>query len=177
MHQQIKAVAAAYGEQVRAEALELLRTLGRIPAPSHQEDRRAAFCRDWLLEQGAEDVVIDAAKNVVCRIDCQEDRDLVVFAAHTDIVFPDTDPLPLREEDGRMYAPGIGDDTANLVNLLMAGKYLLQNKPRTSCGILLVCNACEEGLGNLKGTKELFRTYGSRIKAFYSFDSKMPGCC
>ena len=177
MHQQIKAVAAAYGEQVRAEVLELLRTLGRIPAPSHQEDRRAAFCRDWLLEQGAEDVVIDAAKNVVCRIDCQEDRDLVVFAAHTDIVFPDTDPLPLREEDGRMYAPGIGDDTANLVNLLMAGKYLLQNKPRTSCGILLVCNACEEGLGNLKGTKELFRTYGSRIKAFYSFDGKMPGCC
>lgn len=177
MHQQIKAAAAAYGEQVQAEALDLLRTLGRIPAPSHQEDRRAAFCRDWLLEQGAEDVVIDAAKNVVCRIDCQEDRDLVVFAAHTDIVFPDTDPLPLREEDGRMYAPGIGDDTANLVNLLMAGKYLLQNKPRTSCGILLVCNACEEGLGNLKGTKELFRTYGSRIKAFYSFDSKMPGCC
>ena len=53
MHQQIKAVAAAYGEQVRAEALELLRTLGRIPAPSHQEDRRAAFCRDWLLDQGA----------------------------------------------------------------------------------------------------------------------------
>ena len=109
MHQQIKAAAAAYGEQVRAEALELLRTLGRIPAPSHQEDRRAAFCRDWLLEQGAEDVVIDAAKNVVCRIDCQEDRDLVVFAAHTDIVFPDTDPLPLREEDGRIREQRLRD--------------------------------------------------------------------
>ena len=177
MNQQIKAAAETYAAAAYGEALELLRTLGRIPAPSHQEDRRAAFCRDWLLEQGTEDVTIDGAKNVVCKIGCEDHRDLIVFAAHTDIVFPDTDPLPLREEDGRLFAPGIGDDTANLVNLLMGAKYLLRRKPRTQYGILIVCNACEEGLGNLKGAKELFRVYGSRIKAFYSFDGDMPGCC
>lgn len=177
MNQQIKAVAETYAAAAYEEALALLRTLGRIPAPSHQEDRRAEFCRDWLLEQGAEDVSIDGAKNVICKIGCRDHQDLVVFAAHTDIVFPDTDPLPLREEDGRLFAPGIGDDTANLVNLLLCAKYLLQRKPQTRCGILIVCNACEEGLGNLKGTRELFRVYGPRIKAFYSFDGDMPGCC
>ena len=50
-----------------------------------------------------------------------------MFAAHTDIVFPDVENLPLREEGGKLFAPGIGDDTANLVNLLMAAKYLIQN--------------------------------------------------
>ena len=35
---------------------------GKIPAPSRHEDRRAEFCRDWLLLQGAEDVEIDQAK-------------------------------------------------------------------------------------------------------------------
>ena len=134
MNQQIKATAETYAAAAYDEALALLRTLGRIPAPSHQEDRRAEFCRDWLLEQGAEDVSIDGVKNVICKIGCQDHQDLIVFAAHTDIVFPDTAPLPLREEDGRLFAPGIGDDTANLVNLLLCAKYLLQRKPQTRYG-------------------------------------------
>lgn len=100
-----------------------------------------------------------------------------MFAAHTDIVFPDLEPLPMEERDGRLYAPGIGDDTANLVNLLMSAKYLLEHKTKLRYGLLIVANACEEGLGNLDGTKELFAVYGERIKAFYSFDGYLAGCC
>lgn len=123
------------------------------------------------------DVTIDKAKNVICKIGCEEHEDYITFAAHTDIVFPDMETLPMREEDGKLYAPGIGDDTSNLVNLLMGAKYLLQNKIKLKYGVLIVCNACEEGLGNLDGTKELFAAYGSRIKAFYSFDGYTPQCC
>lgn len=161
----------------REETLELLRTLGKIPAPTRKEDRRAAFCRDWLLAQGAEDVTVDKAKNFICRIGCEEHEDLIVFAAHTDIVFPDTETLPMHEENGKLFAPGISDDTSNLVNLMMSVKYLLKNQVKFKYGILVVCNACEEGLGNLDGTKELFKFYGSRIKAFYSFDGYMSQCC
>src|SRR5699024_606409 len=120
MNESIKARALDYAARCRDEQAELLRTLGRLPAPSRQEDLRAAFCRDWLQKQGAQDVTIDAVKNVICRLGPAECEDLVVFAAHTDVVFPDLDLLPVREEDGRLYAPGIGDDTANLVNLLLA---------------------------------------------------------
>ena len=94
MDEMTKARAAAYAERCREEQLELLRTLGRMPAPSRQEDLRAAFCRDWLLRQGAQDVTVDGAKNVVCRLGPADCEDLVVFAAHTDIVFPDLDTLP-----------------------------------------------------------------------------------
>ena len=165
----------AWAEAHYEEQCQLLRELGRIPAPTRQEERRAAFCRDWLLAQGARDVVIDEAKNVICPIGPRE-GELTVFAAHTDVVFPDTEPLPLREENGRLYAPGIGDDSANLVNLLMGTKYLLQSGTPLRRGLLAVANACEEGLGNLDGTKALFAAYGDRIGAFYSFDCHMGQC-
>ncbi len=171
----IKKIAEQYAESCFDEACELLRTLGRIPAPTRQEERRAAFVRDWLLANGAGEVFIDEAKNVICPIGPRE-GDLTVFAAHTDVVFPDLEPLPMREENGILYAPGIGDDTANLVNLLLAARYLLRNGVKGSRGFLIVANACEEGLGNLDGTKALFARYGARIKAFYSFDCDLPEC-
>ncbi len=176
MKQTIKQTAAAYAAASLEEAKALLRTLGRIPAPSHQEDQRAAFCRDWFLAQGAEDVTIDDQKNVILKLGPQ-DGDLTVFQAHTDVVFPDLDPLSMREEDGRLYAPGIGDDTANLVNLMLAARYFLREKKTPKNGFLIVANSCEEGLGNLDGTKAVFAAYGDRIKAFYSFDCYLPECC
>lgn len=176
MKETIKQTAEAYAAASLAEAQDLLRTLGKIPAPSHQEDLRAAFCRDWFLAQGAADVTIDPAKNVIMKLGPQ-DGDLTVFQAHMDVVFPDTEPLSMREENGRLFAPGIGDDTANLVNLMLAARYFLQSGLTPRHGFLIAANSCEEGLGNLDGTKEIFKTYGDRIKAFYSFDCYVPECC
>ncbi len=177
MDSRIRKLAEQHAAACKEEAEALLRALGQIPAPSRQEGLRAAFVRSWLLEQGAEDVIIDDAKNVLFGIGCAEHTDIVVFAAHTDVVFPDTGTLPMREENGRLYAPGIGDDTANLVHLLMGAKYLLKNRLPTTCGILFAANSCEEGLGNLDGVREIFTKYGSRIREFYSFDCYMPCCC
>jgi len=177
MDKNMKYIVEQYVSDHSEEQIELLRTLGKIPAPSRHEDLRAVFCRDWLLTQGAADVTIDKAKNVICKIGCEDHEDIVAFAAHTDIVFPDMEDLPMREEDGKLYAPGIGDDTSNLVNLLMGAKYLLKNQIKLKCGVLIVCNACEEGLGNLDGAKELFASYRPRFKAFSSVDGYPPQCC
>lgn len=171
-HQEITAYVEAHYE----EAIALLETLGKIPAPSHFEDERAQFCCDWFTAQGAEKAWIDKAKNAICSIGADNHSDLVVFMAHTDVVFPDTEPLPMKRNGDILAAPGIGDDTANLVNLMFAAKYLIETNPKTDMGILVVANACEEGLGNLDGCKEIMKTYGRRIKAFYSFDGFMPQC-
>ncbi len=153
-----------------AEAVALLKTLAQIPAPSGHEQARAVFCRDWLCAQGAAQTYIDEVNNVICPIGVTQDDPLVVICAHSDVVFPDTDALPLCERDGRLYCPGIGDDTANVVALLMAVKYGLCSDKTPRCGLLFVINSCEEGLGNLKGTKHLLSVYGSRVKEFISFD-------
>ena len=157
------------------ENIRLLESLGRIPAPSHQEDQRAAFVKAWLEKEGAQGVYIDKAKNVVYPLGCEGEGPVVVIMAHTDIVFPDTGELPLRVEGGRMFAPGIGDDTANLVQLLMSVKYVLSRRLTPACGIVFVANACEEGLGNLQGCRAIVDAYGERIQEFLSFDG-YTGC-
>lgn len=162
-----------YIDNHRQEAFDLLVELARIPAPSGQEEKRAAFCLEWLRRQGAEDAYVDEALNVICPISCDENRDLVVYMAHSDVVFPDTEPLPLKIEDGKIFCPGIGDDSANVAALLMTAKYILETgiRPR-GCGLLLVVNSCEEGLGNLKGSRKIMETFGSRIREFISLDGQ-----
>ena len=160
------------------EALDLLMELGKIPAPSNHEEKRAEFCKNWLEAQGAEGVYIDEALNVVYPIGCTEDNPVVVFMAHTDVVFPDTEELPMHIADGKLYCPGIGDDTLHLVALLMVAKYIAQNHlVPTNCGLLLVANSGEEGLGNLKGVRKIMDQYGHRVTEFISFDGPGTGIC
>ena len=116
----------SYGTDVAQEAHDLLCTLARIPAPSHDEGRRAEFVRDWLIGQGLE-AEIDDALNVTSSYGVGIIGRIALFSAHTDVVFPDTDPLPLVEQDGRIQAPGVGDDTANLVALLIAARQLARH--------------------------------------------------
>ena len=90
----------AYIDAHQQEAYELLIELAQIPAPSNHEEKRAEFCLNWLNAQGAKGVYIDEALNVIYPIGCDSDRPIMVFMAHSDVVFPDTAPLPLRVEDG-----------------------------------------------------------------------------
>ena len=89
MDERICELARAYAREVYEEELELLRRLARIPAPSHHEERRAAFIRDWFAQHGM-DASIDEAKNVLCPMGDGESGDIVVVMAHTYTVFPDT---------------------------------------------------------------------------------------
>ena len=160
-----------YIEAHEDEAFELLVELAQIPAPSNQEEKRAEFIKSWLEAQGAEGVYIDEALNVIYPVGVNETNPLVVVAAHSDVVFGDLEPLPLVVEDGLIKCPGVGDDTANLVMLLMAAKYIAEQKilPKEG-GLLLVANSGEEGLGNLKGSRQLVKDFGHRMKEFISFD-------
>ena len=162
----------SYIESHQQEAYDLLLELAQIPAPSNQEQLRAEFCKNWLEAQGAEGIYVDDALNVIYPVGVTAENPLVCFVAHSDVVFPDTQPLPLRVEGGKIFCPGIGDDTANVVALMMAAKYIAEHKlqPKDK-GLLLVINSGEEGLGNLKGTRKLMADFGHRIQEFITFDA------
>lgn len=159
-----------YLRSSQAELVQLIRDLCAIPAPSTQEAGRAAFCKDWFEKNGFADVSIDQVNNVCCPYHVTEDNDLVVFMAHTDTVFPDLEPMPLSEQDGRIYSPGVTDDTANLAVLMICARYLVQHHYQSGTGVLFVANACEEGLGNLAGSRAILSAYGSRIRELISLD-------
>lgn len=153
-----------------SEFFKTLKELCLIPAPSHHEEMRAEYCKNWLEANGAKGVYIDEALNVVFPINVDGSNELTVFEAHTDTVFPDMEPLPYREDDERIYCPAVGDDTESLTALLYTAKYYIENNIVPEKGVLFVCNSCEEGLGNLKGTRQIFKDYEGRIAQFITFD-------
>ncbi|MBE6581352.1 MAG: M20/M25/M40 family metallo-hydrolase [Ruminococcaceae bacterium] len=158
-------------EENKEQMYTTLRELCAIPAPSHLEHERAVYCKEWLERVGAEGVYIDDAWNVILPLNCTGSDKITVFVAHTDTVFPDREPMPYVDDGTLIRSPGIGDDTASLVVLLYVAKYFVEHKIEAPNGVLFVCNSCEEGLGNLKGTKQLFADYEGRIARFISFDS------
>ena len=151
-----------------------LKELCAIPAPSHFEEARAEYCKSWLENSGAEGVYIDEALNVVFPMNCEGSDKITVVVAHTDTVFPDTEPMPYVDDGTYIRSPGVGDDTASLTVMLHAAKYLIEKDFTAPGGLLFVCNSCEEGLGNLKGTKQIFADYEGRIVQFISFDGIFP---
>ena len=162
-----------YLAEHKQEHFDLTLAVAKIPAPSHHEEQRAAFCLAYLHKNGLNQAYVDEAKNVVCPIGIAGKKKLVIFAGHLDVVFPDTTELPVVIKEGRVYAPGITDDTVNATGVMMMAKMVhdLGLKPDDpDLGLLFVMNSCEEGLGNLKGMRKIFADYGDRAIAFYTFD-------
>ena len=164
--EQIKAYAAAHADEAR----QLTEELCRIPAPSGKERARAEFCRDWLERCGTKDVRIDGADNMVLELNAAGSDALTVLMAHTDTVFPDTEPMEVHQEGGRLLCPGVGDDTANLAVLLLAARFLLEQGISPKHGLVIAANSGEEGLGNLRGSRQLMADYRGRVARMISFD-------
>lgn len=165
-----------YVEEHAPEAERFLKELAVIPAPSGKEKRRGDFCRKWLEAHGAEGVYEDAAGNIIYPYEIRRRRRIVVYMAHLDVVFPDEDKLVIHQKNNVLTGPGVGDDTANLVNLLMAAAFFAREKPDLQTGILFVADTGEEGLGNLKGCRQLIQDYGHRIAGVISFDLYLGQC-
>lgn len=165
----------AFVTEHREETLTLLKTLTAIPAPTFHEEQKALFILKWLKASGANDAFIDEIGNVVYEYQSESvsSDSAVIFMAHLDVVFPDTKPFCITENNGKLYAPGICDDNADLANMLMGIKFLLKYRPSFPSRLVFVLNVCEEGLGNLKGSKFIYDTYKTSIREFIGFDANL----
>ncbi len=157
-------------EKYYDEMLNFTKKLGVIPAPSGDEGRRAEFVLSYMKRIGAENAYIDSAKNVICTLGDNEEDGIALFMAHTDIVFPEETPLIIEEDEEHLRFPGITDDVACLAVLMAGLKYLLDNKISPKRKLMFVANSCEEGLGNLKGCRQIFQDFGDKIDHMYTFD-------
>ena len=147
------------------------RELCLIPAPSFHEAERAKYCLEWLKKAGAEGAFIDAAGNAIFPLVCEGSDRMTVVNAHTDTVFPAETPLLFEEKDGIIRCPGVGDDTACLAVMLYAAKYFIESGFSPDGGLLFVCNTGEEGLGNLYGIREIYKSYAGKIARQISIDA------
>ncbi len=147
---------------VRADhdrAIAELRQLVQIPAPPFKEQRRAEYVVKRFQELGLADAAIDREGNAVGIRKGTGNGPRLVVSAHLDTVFPEGTDLTVREEGGRLYAPGISDDTRGVTVLLSWLKALNERQLQTVGDIVFVANVGEEELGNLRGMKALFREH------------------
>jgi tripeptide aminopeptidase len=140
-------------------SVEDLKTLTEIEAPPFKEHKRAEAFLARMKALGLSHAKIDAEGNVVGLRKGTGGGPLLVVSAHLDTVFPAGTDVKVKERDGRLYAPGIADDTRGLSVLLSWLKVLNDNKVQTVGDLLFVGNVGEEELGNLRGMKAIFNEH------------------
>jgi len=95
----------------------------------------------------------------------------MVLAAHLDTVFPEGTDVRVKREGAVLRGPGIGDDCRGLAVLVEIVREMKKAKVQTPGSITFVANVGEEGLGDLRGVKELFQvTLKDQIDRFVSID-------
>jgi acetylornithine deacetylase/succinyl-diaminopimelate desuccinylase-like protein len=141
-----------------------------IPAPPFKEKVRAEYYLKRFQELGLKDASIDSEGNVIAlRKGSGGGRPKLVVSAHLDTVFPEGTDVSVKEKDGAILAPGIGDDSRGLAALLSLLKSINANEIATVGDVMFVGTVGEEELGNLRGVKALFRDH-TDIDGFISID-------
>ena len=158
----------AFLERDAARTLEEQRALTAIPAPPFKERARAQYFLERLVSAGLRDAVFDAEGNVIAkRAGCGGPT--LVLSAHIDTVFPEGTDLTITEKDGKLFAPGIRDDSRGLAAVLSVARAFAETGVRTVGDVWFVGTVGEEGIGNLRGVRALFRD-NATIDGFISID-------
>jgi tripeptide aminopeptidase len=129
--------------------------LTEIAAPPFAERDRARAFASELIRLDLRPA-IDSIGNVICRYD-GGGRNPVVVGAHLDTVFPSSTPLRLYRRGRILYLPGISDNGSGIVGLLWALKAAKKFDMRFRRPVFAVGNVGEEGEGNLRGIRHLFK--------------------
>ena len=149
--------------------------LTEIEAPPFKEARRAKVFADYFKTLGMDSVWIDTEGNVLGLLQGSEGNRTVALDAHLDTVFPEGTEVKVRIENDTLYAPGIGDDTRGLSMLLTLLETIKTEQIQPKDDLLFVGSVGEEGLGDLRGVKHLFRSGGPRIDAWIAIDGGAIG--
>ena len=165
--------------QLRRWQMELV----AIPAPPFGESERAQWLLERFKELNLHNPHIDTEGNVLAQFlsPCHSERSEeshslsspqnsglpVLLSAHIDTVFPLGTNCTPHEEEKIIRAPGICDNAAGVTAMLAIAAALTH--AGIPANILFAGNVGEEGEGNLRGMRHLFRS-PYNIKAAIALD-------
>lgn len=157
-------------EQLEPRTQSDLITLTEIPAPPFMEEERGKVYLEWLREAGADSVFTDDEGNVIALRKGTSRRRTVGFGGHLDTVFPEGTDVTVKQRGDTLFAPGIGDDTRGLIVVLTVLRAMERAGIETEDDIWFVGVVGEEGLGDLRGMKHLFRPDAHPLAAWIDVD-------
>lgn len=166
----IKAAFSAI-QQNEPEMLSEQQRICEIAAPPFHEQQRGLELKRIFERLALENVQIDKVGNVIGRRSGMSPHPNVVLAAHLDTVFPEGTDVKVTHEGNVMKGPGIGDDCRGLVAMLGVVRALKEANVKTPGTITFVADVGEEGLGDLRGMKEIFgESLKGQVDCFISID-------
>lgn len=142
-------------EEDQPRTIEEQKTMVAIESPTFAEGQRAAFYAETLKNLGLVDVHIDKHGNVLGRRPGKGTGPNILLEAHLDTVFPAGTNVTPVEKDGRIYAPGICDDTRGLAANLSVIRALQSSGIETEGDLFFAGTVAEEGMGGMSGMKAL----------------------
>ncbi len=143
--------------------------LAEIPAPSFQEEQRAAAVKQLLGAAGLT-THRDKIGNVIGELRGANEKEVVILSAHLDTVFPAGTDVKVHRDGERLSGPGISDNGTGLAALVAIARAMQAAKIKPRRTILFAANVGEEGEGNLRGMRALVDAYRPNLKAAIVLD-------
>src|SRR5436853_6962610 len=144
-----------------------------INAPSGQEQPRAKYVEGLLRKYHLDDIHYDSAGNLIAVRKGTGRGPMIVFDAHLDTVFQPGLQIKATVRDGKVYAPGIGDDTRNVEALLATIRALNEAKIKTKGDLVFVFTVEEET--SFKGVSNYVKENKSKINQYIALDGGYEG--
>lgn len=168
-------VKAAY-EFIDKDRENILRewiAITEINAPSGHEQERAKFIEQLLRKYRLESIRYDAAGNLIAVRKGTGGGPTVVFDAHLDTVFQPGLKIKATVREGRVHAPGVGDDTRNIEALLATIRALDAARIVTRGDLVFVFTVEEET--DFRGVKQFIQDHKSKIDYYVALDGGYEG--
>jgi acetylornithine deacetylase/succinyl-diaminopimelate desuccinylase-like protein len=165
--------ASDYVERNHAEILREWIAITEINAPSGHEQERAKYIEALLRGYHLDDVHYDSAGNLVAVRKGTGGGPVIVFDAHMDTVFQPGLQIKATVREGKVYAPGIGDDTRNVEALLATIRALNEAKIKTRGDLVFVFTVEEET--TFKGVSNYVKENKGKIDHYVALDGGYEG--
>jgi acetylornithine deacetylase/succinyl-diaminopimelate desuccinylase-like protein len=149
--------------------------LTEIEAPPFKEEKRAMEFSERLKLAGIEKVWIDSIGNVIGFLEGSIGNKNIAIDAHLDTVFPEGTDVQVRIKNDTLFAPGIGDDTRGLAIILTIAETIINSDIKPVDNILFIGTVGEEGLGDLRGVRYLFKNNEPKIDSWIAIDGGSIG--
>src|SRR5215510_4720706 len=143
-----------------------------INAPSKQEQERAKYIESLLRKHKLE-IRYDSAGNLIATRKGTGGGPVTVFDAHMDTVFQPGLKIKATVRDGRVYAPGIGDDTRNIEALLATIRALDAANIKTKGDLVFVFTTDEEA--GMSGAKAFTKDNKGKVDYYIALDGGYEG--
>ena len=161
--------------QLVNQVLELAIEIQQIPAPTFNESKRGAFIYERFIQENLKDVEIDEIGNVLGRLPGSGSALPIIVSAHLDTVFPSGTDLGYERLAEKVAGPGIGDNAVGLAGLFGLLWELDQQQVILNSDLWLVANVGEEGLGDLRGMREIVNRFAGQIRAYIILEGMALG--